>query len=354
VIGSLCSGYGGLDLAVEAVFGQPVAWHCEIEAAPSRVLEAHWPGVPNLRDLTEVDWCSVEPVDILTAGYPCQPFSHAGQRKGADDERHLWPFVAEAVRRIRPRHVVLENVPGHRSLGFDVVLGDLAALRYDVRWTSLRAADVGAPHGRERVFIVASDTSCGSFPRAAAAGDGLRLAAERCDRPAADPAPGGRPDQPIGGDQARQHERAVAGAGGGDSARATAARVHDVGGSAAVLAVAADTDSDGRESVRRVDTLRRDPHRRSGPHTAWGKYEPAIRRWERVLSRVAPPPTEPGPNGGQRLAPRFVEWMMGLPAGWVTDVDGLSRNEMLRMLGNGVVPQHAEAALRALTTAVAA
>jgi DNA (cytosine-5)-methyltransferase 1 len=280
VIGSLCSGYGGLDLAAGAVFGQPVAWHCEIEDAPSRVLEAHWPGVPNLRDLTEVDWDTVEPVDILTAGYPCGPFSHAGRRKGADDERHLWPHVAEAVRRIRPRHICLENVSGHRTLGFDQVLGDLAALRYDVRWTSIRAADVGAPHGRERVFIIAADP--GRARLGQHTGEPPTQETRLLDR-----------DQPASGDRLR-----------------------------------AATD--------------------------WGPYRAAIERWERILGRAAPAPTEPGPRAGQRLSPRFVEWMMGLPAGWVTDVDGLSRNEMLRMLGNGVVPQQAEAALRALTTAAAA
>jgi DNA (cytosine-5)-methyltransferase 1 len=342
VIGSLCSGYGGLDLAAGAVFGQPVAWHCEIEDAPSRVLEAHWPGVPNLRDLTEVDWDTVEPVDILTAGYPCQPFSHAGRRKGADDERHLWPFVAEAVRRIRPRLVVLENVAGHRSLGFDVVLGDLAALRYDTRWTSLRAAHVGAPHERERVFILATSI-------AHSGGRRWRAEADRRER-----ANGGGPRGSAPGPGA---------------------------------SLAADTDRDGLESVGRVDRrghphtawdateraaaadtgrehLRQQPVTEPGRcHTAesrnaravaWGAYEPAIRRWERALGRAAPPPTKLGPRGGQRLSPRFVEWMMGLPDGWVTDVSGLSRSDQLRMLGNGVVPQQAEAALRALTTAAAA
>ncbi|WP_141695370.1 DNA cytosine methyltransferase, partial [Klebsiella pneumoniae] len=90
-------------------------------------------------------------------GSPCQPFSHAGQRKGTNDERHIWPYVREAIRRVRPRYTVLENVAGHRSLGFDRVLGDLAEDGLHVRWTSIRASDIGAPHQRERVFLFVTD-----------------------------------------------------------------------------------------------------------------------------------------------------------------------------------------------------
>lgn len=156
-IGSMFSGYGGLDLAVEAAFpGAEPAWFCEWEDAPARILAHHWPGVPNYRDVTAVDWETVEPVDIITGGYPCQPFSASGRRKGTDDERHLWPHVREAVRVLRPRYVILENVAGHRSLGFDRVLGDMAEDGLDVRWTSVRASDIGAPHHRDRVFILAT------------------------------------------------------------------------------------------------------------------------------------------------------------------------------------------------------
>lgn len=115
-LGSLCSGAGGLDLAVEQVFGAETAWHCEIDDAAAKVLAHRWTGVPNHRDLTATDWGAVEPIDILTGGYPCQPFSHAGKRKGTDDERHIWPDVREAIRRLRPRYTFLENVAGHRSL----------------------------------------------------------------------------------------------------------------------------------------------------------------------------------------------------------------------------------------------
>lgn len=98
---------------------------------------------------------------------------------------------------------------------------------------------------------------------------------------------------------------------------------------------------------------------RTSPVVAWGPYAAAVARWEHTLGRVAPAPTEPAPKGGQRLSPRFVEWMMGLPEGWVTDV-GLTRNEKLKALGNGVVPQQAAAAvahllaIRAASTEVAA
>lgn len=113
----MCSGYGGLDLAAESVTGGTTAWVVEYDPAPSRILAHRFPGVPNHGDLTTTDWAAVEPVDVLTAGYPCQPFSQAGKRRGTDDARHLWPYIADAVRVLRPRYVVLENVSGHLSLG---------------------------------------------------------------------------------------------------------------------------------------------------------------------------------------------------------------------------------------------
>ena len=143
-------------MAVESVTGATPAWFVEYDAAPSKILSHHWPDVPNYGDVTKVDWATMPPVDILTGGYPCQPFSAAGQRKGTTDDRHLWPYVREAIRVLRPRLAILENVAGHRSLGFDQVLGDMAEDGMYVQWTSLRASDVGAPHHRERLFIVAS------------------------------------------------------------------------------------------------------------------------------------------------------------------------------------------------------
>src|SRR4051794_26717900 len=140
-----------------AVVGGSVAWHVEYDKHPSAVLDARVPDVPNYGDVTTTDWSQVEPVDWITAGYPCQPFSHAGKRRGSKDERHIWPYVRDAVGVLRPGHVLLENVAGHLSLGLDAVLGDLAALGYDTRWGVVRAADAGAPHKRARIFISAAD-----------------------------------------------------------------------------------------------------------------------------------------------------------------------------------------------------
>jgi len=179
-IGSLFSGYGGLDLAVSVVTGGEVAWHCEWDDAPSKILERNFPGIPNYRDVSKVDFAQVEQVDILTGGFPCQDLSLAGKRAGLKEGTRsgLWSEFARAIETIEPRLVVIENVrgllsatahsdvescpwcmgeadgePSLRALG--AVLGDLADLGYDGRWTSVRAADAGAPHARFRVFIVA-------------------------------------------------------------------------------------------------------------------------------------------------------------------------------------------------------
>jgi DNA (cytosine-5)-methyltransferase 1 len=182
--GSLCSGYGGLDLAVEEMFGAETRWFAEFEDAPAGVFSQHWPGIPNLGDMTKVDWSAVEPVDIIHGGTPCQDLSMAGRRKGMTDgtRSNLWVEMREAIAALRPRYVVWENVrgalsadakseadselelesgllgdgsdrPALRALGR--VLGDLADLGFDAEWRGVRAADVGAPHGRFRVFVVA-------------------------------------------------------------------------------------------------------------------------------------------------------------------------------------------------------
>jgi DNA (cytosine-5)-methyltransferase 1 len=312
-IGSLFTGYGGLDMAAELHYDARTVWTSDIDPAACKIIAGRMPQAPNLGNVTDVDWSHVEPVDILTGGFPCQDLSHAGRRAGLrpGTRSGLWTHMAYAISQLRPRYVVAENVRGLlsasaaasdlepcpwcvggpadgkpvlRALG--AVLGDLAELGYDTRWYGLRASDVGAPHQRFRVFVVAADA-----------------------------------------------QRIVAAGRGG---------VRDLGSTA--------PDSAGEGLQRQRDWDAADDR----GAIAWGDYEPAIRRWEQAIGRAAPPPTETGPKGGQRLSPRFVEWMMGLPAGWVTDVPGLTRNAQLKALGNGVVPQQALAALQVLDALEAA
>ena len=186
-IGSMFSGYGGLDMGVCQVLDAETAWFCEWDDAPSKILAHHWPDVPNYRDVTTVDWANVPPVDIITGGSPCQDLSLAGARRGmtAGTRSNLWVAMREAIATIRPRLVVWENVrgalsatatsesdmePGAGLLGGGTghlralgrVLGDLASIGYDAQWQLLRASDVGAPHHRARVFLVAYPADTGS------------------------------------------------------------------------------------------------------------------------------------------------------------------------------------------------
>lgn len=176
-IGSLFTGTGMLDLAVQDVFGGEVVWQCENDAAASAVLKHHFPEIPNLGDITTVDWKRVEPVDVLCGGFPCQDVSAAGQRAGLHPSTRsgLWTYFAEAIAVLKPSIVVIENVRGllsakaHRSnlessdpavelpilRAAGAVLGDLAQIGYDAKWTVVAASDVGSCHKRDRVFIVA-------------------------------------------------------------------------------------------------------------------------------------------------------------------------------------------------------
>lgn len=163
---SLCSGIGGLDLGVRLALaraGLPSrvvccvereVYCCEILAKAHQAEGLACP--PVWSDLLAFDgrpWAGL--VDVVAAGYPCQPFSAAGKRKGTEDPRHLWPHVLRIVREVGPELVLLENVRGHLSLGFDEVLADLHEAGFDAEWGLVRASDVGAPHLRERLFVLA-------------------------------------------------------------------------------------------------------------------------------------------------------------------------------------------------------
>jgi DNA (cytosine-5)-methyltransferase 1 len=170
---SLFAGIGGIDLGLERA-GHTCVGQVEIDEYATRVLQKHWPDTPRIRDVRDFHGHEFGPFDLLTGGYPCQPFSKAGNRRGEADPRHLWPEVHRIIRNVRPRFVLLENVPGHLSLGFGRVLGDLAESGYDAEWDCIPASAVGAPHQRDRVWIVAYPDGDGLEAPHARVWDGVR------------------------------------------------------------------------------------------------------------------------------------------------------------------------------------
>ena len=407
---SLFSGYGGLDLALHDVLGAETAYVADIEPGPRKVLAHRFPNAPNLGDVTKIDWAALRgQVDIIAGGSPCQDLSHAGKRAGMTDgtRSNLWVQMREAIATIRPGLVAWENVrgalsatadsdlewcpgcmgdPGHggaslRALGR--VVGDLAELGYDARWVGLRAADVGACHGRYRVFLVAHPhgeprhqwrvAAPGQAPRGWALGD-----ATGCDRAPLTllPTPLTSDAKALGPGDLRRHEPQLRALplllptpsasqfNDGEDVESWQARRERVKDTAAngngfgmplsiavrllpTPAVADVTGGRERRGGTRSNELLLNGIAR---YKQFGEYAPAIARQAATFGLPAPDPTEPGKNG-PRLSARFAEWMMGLPAGWVTGVPGVTRSEALRLIGNGVFPQQAAAALRWLLTA---
>nr|WP_287410683.1 DNA cytosine methyltransferase [Pseudodesulfovibrio sp.] len=167
-VGSLFSGAGLCDLGLHRA-GFAHEWFCEIEDYPRQVLAARWPGKPIYQDIREINAHSIKQVHVLSGGFPCQDVSSAGKRQGVKQGTRsgLWFEYLRIIRDIRPKFVVIENVKGLLSKGIDQVCQGLAEIGYDAEWEVLPAALFGAPHLRERVFIVAyphSDRS-GQSPR---------------------------------------------------------------------------------------------------------------------------------------------------------------------------------------------
>lgn len=295
-IGSTCTGYGGLDMAAVTVFGGGLVWCADNDRHVTTLLQTRYPALPNLGDLTSIDWRTVAPVDIVTAGFPCQDISYNGRGVGIEKGARsgIWKNIVGGLRVLRPKLVIVENVAAIRRRGLDRVLGDLAELGYYAVWTSIRASDVGAPHRRERVFILGYQPEASEL-LAAAYAHSQRWSWRRGPGEAPGWRSPGGPERPGAGP------------------------VPDPGGRSSASAGEAD----------------------------WGRYAEAIRRWANVTGRPPPHPTERGLWGQTRLAPRFSEWLMGVPEGWVTDLP-LPYFAQHRILGNGVVPQQAIGALQVL------
>lgn len=294
-------------MAVEAFFDAETVWTSDIDKYASEVI-AERIKKPNLGDLKQIDWTQVEPIDILTAGYPCQPFSHAGQRKGTNDERHIFPNILEAISTLRPRWVVLENVRGHLTLGFKEVLSGLATCGYDARWRIVRASDAGAPHQRARLFVIAWDAD-NSIDRSI-----QRISQKCCTYTTG-----------ISGD-VTTHANSKGFQGTWNSVNDTP------------ISIASDTNSITREESRRANP---------SLHGASSEIVNGSNRQKRGLSFEIAEREVPPTLAQNKLNPKFVEYMMGLPEGWVTDLE-LSRSQQLKILGNGVVPQQAYLALQLL------
>lgn len=154
----LFSGIGGFALAARWAGIYTVAF-CEIEEFPRKVLAKNFPNIPIHRDIQDLDGERYEGIDIITGGYPCQPFSEAGERKGVEDDRHLWPEMLRVIKQARPSWVIAENVIGHITLGIDSVLHDLESEGYTTRTVILPACAVDSPHRRDRVWILANSKS---------------------------------------------------------------------------------------------------------------------------------------------------------------------------------------------------
>ena len=157
--GSLFSGIGGFDLAAQWM-GWDNVFHCEISPFCQKILKHYWPNADSLDDIKTTDFTKYEgQIDIISGGFPCQPYSLAGQRKGTEDDRHLWPQMLRAIREIKPRWIVGENVYGlinwNGGLVFEEIHADLETQGYEVWATILPAVSKDAPHRRDRVWFVA-------------------------------------------------------------------------------------------------------------------------------------------------------------------------------------------------------
>ena len=163
---SLFSGIGGLDLAAEWA-GIETVGQCEWADYPYKVLCKHWPDVPKWRDIHELtkesfrEQTGLQTVDVISGGFPCQPFSVAGKHRGTEDDRYLWPEMCRVIAELRPHYVLGENVAGIVNMALDTVLSDLEAQGYTARTFIIPACGIGAPHRRYRAAIVANTNSTG-------------------------------------------------------------------------------------------------------------------------------------------------------------------------------------------------
>lgn len=310
-IGSLCTGSGALDMAAVSVTGGKVTWVSENDKIVSRLLTHHYPNIPNIGDLTTA---TPDPVDIITAGFPCQPVSAIGQRKGMADDRWLWPHIMR-IADTMPRRpaLMLENVPGlltiNNGTAWAGILSDLDRRGYSVAFRVFAATDVGACHRRNRVFILAE------HPDNLISINQENISLPPPIKPPHIPTPIAQTSDPS----PQQLENIF--------------NNH----------YPSQYNYRNKEAGPLIVSLF---HSDARSPNDWGKYAPAIQRHTEVLDREPPAPTI-----NDRLNPAFIEWMMMLPEGHVTSPEfGLSKSKQLHALGNGVVPIQAATAFKLIAT----
>jgi DNA (cytosine-5)-methyltransferase 1 len=353
-IGSLCTGTGAMELAVQAVLGGDLLWVADPDPDACKVIAHRLPGIPNLGDLTRVDWDRVPRVDLVSCGVPCSDISVAGRGAGIKEGTRsgVWIDITKALAHLLPRYVFIENVAVLRRRGLDQVLADLDALGYTCRWTTLRACDVGAPHRRDRRFLLgehrdSSPVRADGTGGAPADPHGQPRQRHRSPEPAA-PA-GGRP-RPDPGGRHRAPARCLAGTTSTSPLPAGGLRLP--GGQ--VVPYSTDPAREHSTSLAPVVTaLLRDSIQTTHAGTAtpapattnWGPYTAAVRRWEQILGRPAPAPSTPGPRGTLRISVGILEFLAGLPDGYLAEVPGLTRRQGVRLAWNVCCVHQAAAAL---------
>jgi len=396
-VGALCAGYGGIELGLRNILDTEMVWFSDICPGSDKVIKERFGNIPNLGDLTEISQQLFEPekVDIVTAGFPCQPVSTGGLRKGVKDERWLISDVCKVARLAGARYLLLENVGAILTANNGEAMGRVCEalaengyIRWE--WLVIRASDVGAPHKRERWFCVATnDDEPGRKEIAGllredrrwqttewSEGDSKRAGSLGASRTFADSdnrtgeefdigdgyrdreeaginrTPTSEPERfSLSGSSFERYQPAIRRweqtIGRGSPAPHTGIRIYHEAPS--------DSHGEGSEGQHTRSGLRETSEKESSPggnnvgdsSGRLGKYKeygPAIGRWEAVLNRRVPEDlTYHHENGSIKVSPEFIEWMMGVPPRWVTGVD-LSYTRKLELLGNGVVPQQAERA----------
>lgn len=299
-VGSLFTGYGGLEMGIDrALGGIDVRWHADNAPAPAAILAHRYPNVPNLGDVRTIDYTQPElGVDIIACGFPCQDVSAAGHKRGTTGTRtRLYTYAVDAIAAIRPKLVVAENVRGlliasgttPQRTGYGDVLSALTGIGYDAAWIVVPASDIGAPHRRARVFVIAW------------------------------PATANAPSV-----EWRQRRR---------------------------LRARNETELRRRLTTDRASASPAQPPANTHARQAFPfrHYAPAIEHWERLTGAPAP---DVFVDSTLRVTPAFTEWLMGVPAGYVSDVPGITRKQAVEALGNGVVPAQAAHAITHLLDAV--